>query len=169
MRTLPVCIRRCLSNFALHPLIMAEINGANIYLRTDNVVHIGYWLVAEPPVSIISIGLPNIFCLVKRGIQQGPHSLISSRGASSKPNATGPRVDDMNGATQRDKGFARLAGQSFGSSRAKLFDGNGNAEHHVMAIKTPSKELSEGKHINPNLSVPSIRVRNNADVVTSEV
>ena len=45
----------------------------------DNVIPIIYWLSVEAPISILSICLPSIFFLVKRGIQGGPYALLSSR------------------------------------------------------------------------------------------
>ncbi|KAF2796645.1 hypothetical protein K505DRAFT_373057 [Melanomma pulvis-pyrius CBS 109.77] len=65
--------------------LVANVRGAHA-LQLDvtyNIIPIGDWLVAETPISIVSICLPSIFTFVKRGITEGPYSLISTKSGSS--------------------------------------------------------------------------------------
>lgn len=47
----------------------------------DAIVPMGMWILAETPMSIISMCLPNVFSFVKQGIREGPSSLFKLRGS----------------------------------------------------------------------------------------
>ncbi|KAI9648300.1 hypothetical protein NHQ30_002932 [Ciborinia camelliae] len=91
---------------------------------TYNSVKCLYWLTPEAPMSIISICLPAIFSLCKRGIELGPYSLISSKVTSRR--SPGRGWNRERSKQENQNGFAKLFGdrtigdQEHGISQTEL-------------------------------------------------
>ena len=148
-----------------HSPVQNTVRGPSadaLLATTDNTVSILYWLTVETPISIVSICLPTIFFLVKRGIDHGPRSLFTARNFQSRPSAMGRSLIGTNAAKDEELSVT-LPTNSFDHSREKLHHHGTNTEYSVKAFKVPSQDGSE-----PDTSVelpePSIRVRREVDV-----
>ena len=129
---------------------------------TDNTVSILYWLTVETPISIVSICLPTIFFLVKRGIDHGPRSLFTARNFQSPPSTMARSLVRTN-ATKDEELSVTLPASSLDHSREKLHHNGTNAEYSAKAFKVPSQDGSEPDN-SAELPQPSIRIRREVDV-----
>ncbi|KAL9122166.1 MAG: hypothetical protein Q9187_001281 [Circinaria calcarea] len=130
----------------------------------DNSIPIHYWLSVEAPISILSICLPSIFFLIKRGVKNGPYSLFSSREVSSASNTASQswRIN-TNPSFSRDKqAVARVQGHASDDSWERLHERG--PEYDATAFRAPSKRSSEQSTTEADLAMQSIRVRQEIDV-----
>jgi len=113
-----------------------------LIISIDEVIPILYWLTVEAPISIVSICLPSIFSLVKRGVHYGPYSLISSRDVSEIYAGKMPKWPGTKTRTvvNRSRGDT-LGTVEFDNSFERLNDER-SAEFIAMASKTLSNTAS---------------------------
>lgn len=119
----------------------------------DQVVPIMNWLIVEPSISILSICLPSIFSLMKRGIEHGPGALFTSKNATELYSGRTPRF----GGTKSRKGLAEA---TFDNPFERLSD-NSNPEYYAMAYKGPSKQNSVSEE---HLDIEAIQVRRDINI-----
>lgn len=126
-----------------------------VCLTIGNIIPISYWLALEAPVSIISICLPSIFSFVKRGIQSGPYSLLTSRDEASSH-----ITEQRNTAATYDGEQNELYGR--GNSVDRPYgDGEAN-QYSATAFKSPSSASSQTAQ--EEIPIEAIRVQKDLDV-----
>ncbi|KAF6239402.1 hypothetical protein HO173_002664 [Letharia columbiana] len=123
---------------------------------TYNVVPITYWLSLEAPVSIVSICLPSIFSFIKRGIQGGPYSLLTSKNEASL------HFNEQRGdiTAYQGEGLGGLHGGE--TSIERLYINERANQHSATAFKSHSSESSQKDA--EELAMDAIRVRQDLNV-----
>ena len=111
-------------------------------------------------MSIASICLPSIFSFVKRGIQYGPYSLLSSRNEPSL------RVNkQLNTKTAHlAEGFGGLHDRE--TSVERLYDGETANHYSATAFKSPSG--ANAQKTGEMLAMDAIRVQKDMNVESVE-
>ena len=114
-----------------------------------------YWLIVEGPISIVSICLPSIFSLVRRGIVFGPYSLLTSEAMSRSGNSAWSKGQTVKGTAQAREMNARSRGPSFETFTEHL-RGAQSFEYSTRVTQAQSTDEELG----------AIRVRKDVDVNT---
>ncbi|TAQ90858.1 hypothetical protein B7494_g786 [Chlorociboria aeruginascens] len=135
--------------FSIGRLVVIFQYGPDLFLDiTYSMVPMGRWLIIETPMCIISVCLPAIFTLAKRGVQHGPASLLSTRnyGAiSASGYSAGTNNYEAYKAGRTDSTTRihdeEIANEGFGSSPT---------EYYPMAAKTNSQATDEVDLKNPS-------------------
>ena len=123
-----------------------------------------YWLAVEAPISVLSICLPSIFALLKRGVEHGPYFLITSR------NVPVSHSDKISGnhnrrAYNNPHQHEAVSGHHYSISEVRLKD-----EDSVVYAVTASEASSPVKLPQPkgheDISMNTIRVQRDVDVIS---
>lgn len=120
-----------------------------------------FWLVAEPAVSIISICLPGIFTLVKRGMNHGWGALFTRKSF--------PSVYSKSAWPESSRGLTPAADSSFKSQAfATVFqrlEDHTEQEYYASICRGVStSDSNENKELAEN----GIQVRKDLDIRTEE-
>ena len=107
-------------------------------------------------MSIVSICLPGIFSFVKRGVQGGPYSLLTSKNEAS-PNFDEQRLVTAPFRGQRPGG---LHGQD--TSVERLYDNGRVNQYSARAFKSPS--LADSPKTEEEIPIEAIRVQRDLNV-----
>ena len=110
--------------------------------HVDEIVPNLYWLTVEGPISIVSVCLPSIFSLIKRGVHYGPYSLLTSKDVSEIYAGEIPRWC----GTKTRTVLAKSRGDTFGitefeNSFERLNNEHGK-NHIAMAFRSASNAAS---------------------------
>ena len=123
-----------------------------------------YWLAVEAPISVLSICLPSIFALVKRGVEHGPYSLITSRGVPV------PHSDKIFGNHNRRTYKNRHQHEAVGAHHYSISEVRLKDEDSAVYTVTASEASSPVKPPQPNgheeISMNTIRVQKDVDVIS---
>ena len=119
-------------------------------------VPITYWLSLEAPVSVISICLPSIFSFVKKGIQHGPYSLLTSKDIHSV------QLSEQESATRAHHGEGPRGIRGRETSVERLCQIDEANQYSASAFKSPS--LTSSQKTREHYAMDEIRVQKDMDV-----
>lgn len=121
-----------------------------------------YWLAVEAPISVLSICLPGIFSLVKRGVEHGPYSLLTSRDvAVSHSNKI---FGDHNVRAHRNRNqHEAVSGHHYSISEARLKDED-SAVYAVTASEASYPTKPPQANGQEDIPMNTIRVQNDVDI-----
>ena len=138
------------------------------HTRADAAIPSMYWLVAESPISVISICLPNMSNLFRRLIDDGPKSIFSLTSPSSRfallPNHTkgssqSSSSDDNSGPTCFTADV-ELGTQPFAATRTTTVS---TTNPPIMEVISPLTILHDGIRSKGPLQIPNTAIHVRSD------
>ncbi|CAD6441948.1 e147b13e-ce82-4cc9-8935-6b00fdbc5a0d [Sclerotinia trifoliorum] len=128
---------------------------------TYNIVVLGVWLTIEGPIGLITISLPSIFSLVRRGMAHGPLSLFSTKDLSNSNNSESVNKNSLRG----ERGFKQLNTSATEHGQELPYSYDPDVEYQALALRATSS-TSRDRAFN-DLEAPKsvIYIRRDVDVV----
>ncbi|TGO18315.1 hypothetical protein BPAE_0387g00040 [Botrytis paeoniae] len=147
----------CVLATAIGRVVSIHLTGDGLELDpTYESIPTLYWFIIEPGLAILSICLPSIFSLLKRGIYHGPKSVFSLKGTASS--WTGPRS-----ARSIPQFGSKKNDSSTDSQFERLHDANTDLHNNKDYIAMVGRGSQNGGSINEDTN-QFIQVRTEYDV-----
>lgn len=122
---------------------------------------IGVWLTVEGPIGLLTISLPSIFSLVRRGIIHGPYALFSSKDFTHSDNSQ----TISNNLSRGDKGFKQLTTSSAEQGQELPYAYDPHVEYHALALRVTSSTSRDRIYDDTEAQHNVIYIRQDVDVM----